>query len=360
MKHITLVTLDYPPSRGGVARYLGELVSASKGVIGTVVVEPSHGLNGPGSVVPRIFFWHGWPKWWPMVRICREAMGQLILTSHVLPVGTAAMIAKWMGGKPYAVICHGLDVRLAAISWRKKQLFRMVCRHAKQVIANSENTAADIRQIAPSITPLVLTPGVTPSQTITRNDARVQLGIEPGEEIILAVARLVKRKGIDLLMEATERLRDRENIRTVIVGDGEELANLRQLAEHLKHRVTFVTDAEDAHVADWYASADVFCLPARASQNDVEGFGIVYLEAAMHGLPVVATDTGGVREAVLDGETGLLVPPDDLEALAGALRRVLSDSGLRTRLGEAGRSRALKDFRWADRWHRLSEALKTA
>jgi phosphatidylinositol alpha-1,6-mannosyltransferase len=359
MRNLTLITLDYPPEKGGVARYLGELVRASHGGIETVVVEQNHDLSGPGSMVPRELFWHGWPKWLPMVRVCWEMRtSHDIIVSHLLPVGTSAMLARWFGGAPYAVICHGLDVRLAASRPLKKFIANLVLRNASLVVVNSASTAKTIKYITPELDPLVLTPGVTTPGSMTKQEARTHLGIAETEEIILAAGRIIKRKGFDVLLEATERLKDREQVRTVIVGDGPELATLKQLAEHLKHPVRFVTDAADDEMHAWYAAADVFCMPTRESTTDVEGFGIVFLEAASHGLPVVATNVGGVGEAVVDGETGVLVPQNDVATLADELRRLLSDPALRSLLGEAGRDRALRDFQWSDRWEQLKKALK--
>ena len=356
---LTLITLDYAPNRGGVARYLSELVRASEGGIHNVVVQRDHDRTGPGEVLTRELFWHAWPKWLPMVRVCLEFKKTPLIVSHLLPVGTAAMIAKWMGGASYVVICHGLDVRLAASRPSKCWLAGLVLRNASLVVANSASTAKTIKQITPERDAVVITPAVSVSEPITRQEARKELGIREDEEIILSVGRLVQRKGFDLLLEATERLKDRERVRTVIVGDGPELPNLKQLAGHLKHPVQFIPDAADNDVATWYAAADVFCLPARETSGDVEGFGIVYLEAAAHGLPVIAARSGGAIEAVVDGETGILVPQDDVEALVDALRRLLGDAGLRKQMGDAGRERARRNFRWEDRWGQLKKALES-
>lgn len=360
MDQPVLITLDYPPERGGVARYLGELVRASGEAI-TVVIEKTHALTGPGKAVARELVRTAWPRWWPMVKVCREfgASASCLIVSHALPVGTAAMIAKWTGGAPYVVLCHGLDVKLAAGHWRRRFVFRQVCKHAKLVAANSEATAKEIRGLVPNLKVVTLTPGVRPLTTLSRADARKRLGIAENEEIVLAVARLIPRKGVDVLLDATERLPNNENLTVAVVGDGPERVKLEQMAEHLKHRVRFVPVASDEDLGTWYAAADVFCLPLREHAADMEGFGIVYLEAAVHGLSVIAGRSGGAAEAVQDGKTGILVKPNDPDDVAQALERLLSDTELRERLGRAGRERAERDFRWEDRWQRLQTEMGT-
>ncbi|HWQ99871.1 MAG TPA: glycosyltransferase family 4 protein [Candidatus Methylomirabilis sp.] len=358
MRKPVLITLDYPPEQGGVARFLGELVRAAGGDI-TIVVEKRHELTGPGIVVSRELVRTSWPHWWPMVGVCREfaASASYLIVSHVLPVGTAAMIAKWLGGAPFVVFCHGLDVRLAAGHWRRSFIFRLVCRNAKLVVANSEATATEIRRLVPNLRIVTLTPGVRRLSSVAREDARQRLGVAQDEEIVLAVARLIPRKGVDVLLDATERLPDREKLTVVVVGDGPERVKLEQMAEHLKHRVRFITKASDEDVGLWYAAADVFCLPLREHAGDMEGFGIVYLEAAVHGLPVIAGRSGGAAEAVEDEKTGILVKPNDSGEVAQALERVLHDPLLRERMGLAGRERAECDFRWEDRWNALQSVV---
>ncbi|MCI0479041.1 hypothetical protein L0Y59_00650, partial [Candidatus Uhrbacteria bacterium] len=136
-RHITLMTLDYPPEIGGVSRYLAGIVKAARGAI-RVIVPKGHGTDGPGHVETRKFFWHVWPFWWPMVGICRaeKKRRHVMLVSHVFPVGTAAWISKLLGGPEYVVVYHGLDVRLARTRW-KRWLLRRVSRGAWACIANS-------------------------------------------------------------------------------------------------------------------------------------------------------------------------------------------------------------------------------
>jgi phosphatidyl-myo-inositol dimannoside synthase len=351
-----LVTTDYPPMRGGVARYLGELVKGAGNRVRVVVPEGME-TKGPGRIERKMFFRRAWPVWWPAVKICQRAGkdGETLIVSHVLPIGTAARIARLFGGAPYVLICHGLDVRLASRKAWKRLLARVVMRGAAHVIANSHSTAEAVKRIS-GVGAKVIYPGGALSGLPDRETARTRHGIAPGEYVILAVSRLVERKGIDRLIEAVKMLPRYDTVRVAIVGDGPEIGILRSLVKETPHRIDFFTDASDDCVKEWYAAADVFCLPVRASDDDVEGFGIVFIEAASAGLPVVSTKTGGITEAVLDGETGILVEPsEDPREIARTLTRVLGDADLRKRLGDAGRARALRDFRWEDRWRQFEE-----
>jgi len=352
-----LVTDDYPPQRGGVARYLGELVRYSNGAMRAIVPE-GHETIGPGKVTSRRFSHSLWPRWWPIVRACRAVnqSREVIVVSHLLPIGTAAWCSRLLGGAPYALICHGLDVRCVMRTPWKRWLSRRILRSAVAVIANSASTADAVKAIS-GVTADIVYPGGAKTDLPERETARTRLGIGLNEHVILAVARLVERKGIDRLIDAVNMLPRSDAIRVVIVGNGPELPILRSLAEGSPHRVDFYPDASDACVAEWYASADVFCLPVRDSRFDVEGFGIVYIEAASAGLPVIATRTGGVTEAVIDGETGVLIEGGDPRDVARALMRILGDRDVRDRLGRAGRERALRDFRWDDRWRQFERAL---
>ncbi len=351
-----LLTTDYPPQRGGVARYLSALVEGSSGQMRVIVPEE---LRATGDQVERKhLFWSVWPRWWPMVRVCRELGADpcTLVVSQILPVGTAARIARMFGGAPYVVICHGMDVRLAERSSWKRSLARWILRGATRVIANSHSTSDVVTRIS-GIVPGIVYPGGVRTDLPDRGTARTRLGVGSEEHVILSVARLVERKGIDHLISAVGMLPTADQVRLVVIGDGPELKLLQSAAQGSPHRIDFFTDASDACAAEWYAASDVFCLPARESSTDVEGFGIVFIEAASAGLPVIAGKTGGVSEAVVDGETGLLIDPTDTRELARTLLRVLGDADLRKRLGDAGRMRALRDFRWETRWSQLIAVL---
>lgn len=158
---------------------------------------------------------------------------------------------------------------------------------------------------------------------------------EPGG-VIGALGRLTEQKGFDLLVRALAELPD---ARLVIVGEGEERPALEALARELGVEDRFELAGYDAQARQRLAGFDVFALPSR-----YEGFPLAIVEAMLARLPVVATNVGSVAEAVIDGETGALIPPEDERALTDALARLLGDPDERARLGAAGRSRAITRF----------------
>ncbi len=357
LKRIALVTLDYPPEQGGVARYLGNLVEIAHGAI-DVFVNETHRVVGPGRVEAVRLVRTPWPTWWPMVSVIRSFRHRgytSVLVSQALPCGTAAWLARLSGGLPYAVLLHGLDLRLALRSRRKSWLLRCILGGAKKVLANSQVVADEIKAFAPRIEPIVITPGVEPVTFPDRDSSRRSLGIPDDVTQLLAVTRLVTRKGLDRLLEAMQLVP--ADVHLTIIGDGQDRERLESLAKSLGSRVRFIKNADDAERNAWYAASDVFTLPVRDEGDDVEGFGIAFLEAALAGLPSIAGMSGGAVEAVVDGKTGLLVDPNDTQAIAGAIKAMRDDQEHRDRLGRAGRERAKRDFRWGDRWDKLSEVM---
>lgn len=175
-------------------------------------------------------------------------------------------------------------------------------------------------------------PAAAAAPTVGREVTRRELGVGPAERLVLCVSRLHPEKGIAELVEATALLRDRGiALRVAVAGGGEAEGELAALIarQGLEDRVALLGRRPD--VADLLAAADVFCLPSRH-----EGLPLSVLEALRAGLPCVATAVGGVPDVVVDGETGLLVPPSDPPALAAAMARALEDRALVARLALAG------------------------
>jgi glycosyltransferase involved in cell wall biosynthesis len=182
--------------------------------------------------------------------------------------------------------------------------------------------------------------GVPPlSCSLTRSQARAQLGIAPDAFVIACVARLHRLKGIDTLIDAVAGIPDpRRQICLVIAGDGAERQALEAAANTLlSRRVLFLGFVEDP--AAVYAGADIVALASRK-----EGTPLILMEAARFAVPSIATDVGGTRDAIAQGETGLLVPPENAAALGASILRLMNDEQLRLRLGENARRRADAEF----------------
>jgi phosphatidylinositol alpha-1,6-mannosyltransferase len=177
---------------------------------------------------------------------------------------------------------------------------------------------------------------------------RRELGLE-GKKVMVTLCRLVPRKGVDTVLEALPAIsRAVPEVQYLIAGDGEDRARLERLAERLgvMPLVRFLGRVSNEEVTPLLDMADVFVMPAREERPCVEGFGLVFLEASACETPVIGSTSGGIPDAVVDGVTGLLVPPSAPGPFAEAAIRLLNDSDLRSRLGRAGRERVLREGTW--------------
>lgn len=165
---------------------------------------------------------------------------------------------------------------------------------------------------------------------------------------LLAVGRLIQRKGQDRLVALMPRLLDIcPDLRLTLVGGGPMASTIKAQIQHLglKERVTMTGEVSEAQLWAHYLQADIFCLPCRfLLPNDIEGFGIVFLEAALAKLPVIATDCGGISDAVEHGKSGLLTEPEDEEALFQALKYLLMHPKKAKEMGEQGWHRVTAQF----------------
>lgn len=251
--------------------------------------------------------------------------------------GTYGRFAARLAGVPYALSAHAKDIWLTA-----PEELKVKARDAAAVLTCTEEARAYFERLVGGATVVhriyhgVEVPGSLP---------RVQRSDRP---VVLAVARLVEKKGLEMLIRAAALLRVRGADFTVrIAGEGPEWARLQRLAHELgvADRVTFLGPLAESEVRLEYGRATVFALPCQVLANgDRDGLPNVLVEAMAHGLPVVSTTLAGVREAVVDGECGLLVEPRDEVGLADALERLLSDSALSARLGARARRRAAERF----------------
>lgn len=206
-------------------------------------------------------------------------------------------------------------------------------RAARQVLIDAGVPARKVY-----LAPLGLDP---PRATGNTADARARLGIAASAFVVSANARLVPHKGIADLIEAAARMSPSDRaLHLQIAGDGPQRGALEQLADRLLPGGTRFLGHLADH-ADLYASSDVFAMPTHDAR---ESFGLVFIEAALHGVPSIGTRVGGIPEAIVEGETGLLVAPRSPDQLRAALERLRSDRVLRDRLGDAARARAEETF----------------
>jgi phosphatidylinositol alpha-1,6-mannosyltransferase len=365
-----LVLAPDPQGIGGIQRAtrtliraLAETVGAERvGVLAVRSGERSDALpcrmlrpGRPGHR-SRIGIWERVAYALVATRTARRWRGRLAVVCahpHLAPVG---LLAHLLTGAPYAVWCHGEEV------WgRIGPLVRWSLRRAEAVFAPSRFTGRQVEARAG------LPPGsaeVVPhalSQEV-RADSNGR-GRRP--QRVVTVARLDPAhayKGVDTLLAAWAKVvAEFPAAELIVVGDGPDRDRLETLAADLglNGSVVFAGGVSDRALTDLYRSAAVFALPSRVSvgpRAEGEGFGLVFVEAAAAGLPVVAGRGGAVDEVVEDGETGLLVHPRDADEVAAAVGRLLADPRMAARLGEAGSRRVATEFtfeRFRDRVARL-------
>ena len=249
------------------------------------------------------------------------------------PNGLAVAPVARLARTPLVTTLHGTDVRLARDVAAAAPVFRRVLGASAAVTAVSTWLADRAAEVAPSCRPIV-----APMPVATELFAP---GGERGRDGLLFVGRLTTQKGVDRLLRALAATR--ADLALTIVGDGPERERLRALASELRvaDRVTWLGALAQPALAAHYRRAAAVVVPSHE-----EGLGLVAVEAALCGAPVVAFDSGGLRDVVADGRTGVLVPPGDDGALARALGDLLDDAAAdrRATLGAAARARALDTF----------------
>ncbi|NUS99086.1 MAG: glycosyltransferase family 4 protein [Gemmatimonadaceae bacterium] len=371
MRHL-FVTQDFLPDRGGMARRHVELARHWPGgeMAVSTVASPGAARFDAAERYPidrqPFDFAHAklitnqlrWARW----LVAHRDDYDVIHCGNVRPVGYAVHWAARRTGKPYLLYVNGGDVlreREKSRGWLKRLTARHIFGAAAGIVANSEWTARVTREVLatvgvdepPPVAEIDL--GTDPAHFRPDRDggslrARFALGDAP---LILTVARLVPHKGQDAGIRALAALApELPTLRYLLVGEGHDEPRLRALAASLgvADRTIFAGVLSDDEIAEAYATATVYLGASRLDRGvNVEGFGISFIEAGASGTPSVAGDSGGVRSAVRDGETGLVVPPEDAGAVAAALRALLTDAPRRAALGRAARDAVVSHYNWA-------------
>ncbi|OGY42412.1 MAG: hypothetical protein A2Y82_04700 [Candidatus Buchananbacteria bacterium RBG_13_36_9] len=359
MQKTLLITIDFPPQKGGVATYLSNLCHNLKPgkifVLANKQGGAEHFDHKQNYKIIRDKLYHQffWPAWLRTLRqakkvIRREKIEQ-ILISHVLPMGYIALLLKL----PFIVSLHGYDVLAAQKNGWKKYWLLKILNRAKGIIVNSNFTKQEVLKLGISEDKIIIVypcPNIKPedlNQT-ERQAVKTELDLH-GKKVLLSVGRLVERKGFDKVIEALpEGIKQVPNLVYLLVGKGPYKNELEKLALKLKvlDKMTICEDIPDSNLPAFYDLADAFIMPARQLGSDIEGFGIVYLEANLFGKPVIAGKSGGAGEAVIDGQTGLLVNPENVSDIAKAIVHLMNNREYAMKLGSQGKERVLSEFQW--------------
>jgi len=359
---------DFPPSTGGIQRYLYGLAVAlhhrGEEVVLIAVEQPQAAEFDATSPITTLRV--------PARRrfqaahcladaatdyIRDDTHGEpvtVVITGNWWPDGYAAWLVRRRTGLPYVVMGYGREMVQTGANVIKWLMQHLVIRGAAGGLAISHYSARQLsRRGLPQNCVRIIYGGVDPAQFIISLTPDEQLNREltqADQPILLTVSRLVSRKGHSQVLAALPLITSAVGpVKYVIVGSGPEEQRLRSLVGEygVDDCVEFRGKVDDSELAALYQAASVFVMPSRDLYGQpIEGLGLVYLEANLCGLPVVAGDTGGVTDAVVDGETGLLVNPEDPAQIASAIIRLLDDRDWAAQLAATGRARALEEFTW--------------
>jgi phosphatidylinositol alpha-1,6-mannosyltransferase len=288
---------------------------------------------------------------WNSLRLAFANRFAAVLAGRALPEGLVAWAVARVRRCKVVIYAHGEELT----GWGRGRKFQAMCfslRHADHVLANSDFTRDTLISLI----------GVRPERIVTAypsvdaerfrpglpfSDLRAGIGLTAAQRVILSVGRLQLRKGFDQVIRSLPRLLERGiDVHYVIIGIGDERNYLQGLSVELgvSDRLHLLGHVEQEDLPRWYNACDLFAMPNRDIEGDTEGFGIVYLEANACAKPAIAGRAGGTGSAVEDGINGLRVDGDDVQAVAGAIARVLLDAEESRRMGAAARQRIVSSF----------------
>jgi phosphatidylinositol alpha-1,6-mannosyltransferase len=363
MSRVLVVTNDFPPRPGGIQTFVHELLLRLPPERVVVLSSRSRGWEKFDAGQPFPVVRADTSVLLPTPATRRHAASLLVehgcdavLYGAAAPLGLLAGSLTAAGAKRQVALTHGHEAGWAQLPGARQALRRIgdgvdvvtyLGEYTRRRIAAALGPAAADRMVR-------LTPGVDASvfhpDAAARERVRQRLGL--GERpLVVCVSRLMPRKGQDVLVDSWPLVLARvPGAALLLVGGGPYRSRLEQRVSSLglTSSVTLTGTVDADQLAAHYAAADVFAMPARTRRRglDVEGLGIVYLEASATGVPVVAGRSGGAPDAVVEGETGYVVDGTDRQAVAARLRQLLSSPESRSALGSAGRAWVLDTWSW--------------
>jgi phosphatidylinositol alpha-1,6-mannosyltransferase len=336
-----LVTLEYPPFKGGVANYYENIIKNWPKPDDIFVLD-----NKDGKLISNT------KKWLPAIFNIKKEIKQKsinhVIVGNILPLGTVIWILSSFMKLNYSVILHGTDIMYTQKSWRKKMLAKIILKKSNNIICNSKFTAGLVtkyygNKFKDKI--CVVNPGIDIGKQITEN--RKQNFIKKynleNKFVLFSISRLIKRKGIDRVIEIFPELINKiPNLVYIVAGTGPDEDELKKLAK--EKNIIFLGQISEEEKWTWLDVCDIFILPSREDEGNIEGFGIVYLEANLKEKPVIAGNHGGVSDAVIHNQTGLLVNPENKEEIKDAILKLYKNKKLNKKFGKQGKIRVIKKF----------------
>jgi phosphatidyl-myo-inositol dimannoside synthase len=369
MTKVLIVTNDYPPRSGGIQSFVHAL-AVRLPADGVVVYAPAWPgaaefdasapfpvIRHPGSLMLPV----------PSVRdraiaLLREHGCDTVLFGAAAPLGLLGRSLRAAGARRIVALTHGHEAGWAALPGAR-WLFRRIGADVDVLTYLAEyfrlrlaraltpEAAARMVRLAPGVDPAGFRPGSGGSEV------RKRLGIDPDRPVVVCVSRMVPRKGQDVLIRSWPQVLARHaaggrqaSPLLMLVSDGPYRGKLERLAARLgvADSVLFTGPVGWDELPSYYDAGNIFAMPCRTRRAglDVEGLGIVYLEASATGLPVVGGDSGGAPDAILDGETGYVVPGRDPAAVAARLGDLLADPAAAAAMGDNGRAWVEGEWTW--------------
>ncbi len=376
MTRILLVTNDFPPRRGGIQSYLEQFVTRLAGTDEhqiTVYAPRWKGSEDYDLAAPFRVVRHPGTLMVPepgvdrrMRRLIGEHGIETVWFGAAAPLALLAPRARSAGAQRVVASTHGHEVGWSMLPGARSALRRIgedadvityVSRYTRARFASAFGPSARLEHLPPGVDTDRFEP-----DPVARAELRVRYRLAD-RPVVVCISRLVPRKGQDMLIRALPEIRRRAgSAALVIVGGGPYAEQLRGLAREcgVESDVVFTGAVPNAELPGHYAMADVFAMPCRTrgAGLDVEGLGIVFLEASATGVAVVAGDSGGAPETVRDGETGLVVDGRSPFAIAEAVGALLADPPTARRMGEAGRRWIGQEWNWDTHTARLADFLR--
>lgn len=375
MTHTLFITNDFPPRPGGIQTFVYEIVRRFDPTSITVLTSdctgaPTFDAQQPYEVVrskQKVLL--PTPETLKLARkIIISKKVTRVVFGAAAPLGLLANQLRELGVEKIIAFTHGHEA-----GWAKtpvtKQLLRKIgndvdvltylTEYTKQEISKglSAQAVLNMRQLLPAVDAQLF----NPNNKAQGNELRKQAGFA-NRPVLVSVSRLMARKGHDMLIQAMPELKKQiPNLGLIIVGDGSYREHLTKLTAKLDLQadIYFTGKVPYADLPAWYTAGDVFAMPCRTRVAgwDVEGLGIVYLEASASGLAVVAGDSGGAPEAVAQGKSGYVVSGSDEKELISRILELFENEKLRTEMGQYGRNWVVENWTWEKSVHRLTQLL---